>query len=345
MRTYLLPESGNFYKANLHCHSTFSDGKLTPEEIKRIYMEQGYSIVAYTDHNIMISHQELRDENFLPLNGFEGDFNEGAATIDPNLGTIRCCHICFISPEEHNPRQLCWHRSEYLFHGNNKENSKYVNFDENEPDYVRYYTPESINDYIAHFRDAGFFITYNHPTWSLENYREYSHYEGMDAMEICNYGCYAGGFDEENSHCYDDLLRQGKRIGCIGADDNHNHSPRDSAKWDSFGAWTCIKAEALTYDAVFAALKRGDYYASRGPVIDELYFEEGKVIIKCSPAKRIALHTGWRRADIRMNRDGRLLTEATFDVQPRDKYIRISVTDGEGNPAHTKAYFLDQLGY
>ena len=33
MKKYLLPENGNFYKANLHCHSTFSDGKWTPEEL------------------------------------------------------------------------------------------------------------------------------------------------------------------------------------------------------------------------------------------------------------------------------------------------------------------------
>jgi len=44
MKKYLLPESGNFYKANLHCHSTFSDGKHTPEEIKKAYMDKGYSI-------------------------------------------------------------------------------------------------------------------------------------------------------------------------------------------------------------------------------------------------------------------------------------------------------------
>ena len=38
MRKYLLPESGNFYKANLHCHSIVSDGKLSPAELKKIYM-------------------------------------------------------------------------------------------------------------------------------------------------------------------------------------------------------------------------------------------------------------------------------------------------------------------
>ena len=34
MKKFLLPESGNYYKANLHCHSTYSDGRLTPEELK-----------------------------------------------------------------------------------------------------------------------------------------------------------------------------------------------------------------------------------------------------------------------------------------------------------------------
>ena len=38
MKKYLLPENGNFYKANLHCHTTVSDGNWTPEEVKKNYM-------------------------------------------------------------------------------------------------------------------------------------------------------------------------------------------------------------------------------------------------------------------------------------------------------------------
>ena len=40
MRKYLLPKDGSFYKANLHCHSTFSDGKKTPAELKQMYMDE-----------------------------------------------------------------------------------------------------------------------------------------------------------------------------------------------------------------------------------------------------------------------------------------------------------------
>ena len=69
MKKYLIPQNGRFYKANLHTHSTVSDGHLTPEEIKRVYMENGYSIVAFTDHEILLPHNELTDENFLAVTG------------------------------------------------------------------------------------------------------------------------------------------------------------------------------------------------------------------------------------------------------------------------------------
>ena len=39
MRKYLLPENSNSYKANLHTHSNFSDGGMSPEEIKEYYVE------------------------------------------------------------------------------------------------------------------------------------------------------------------------------------------------------------------------------------------------------------------------------------------------------------------
>ncbi len=69
MRKYLLPEKGYFYKADLHCHTNLSDGRLSPEEVKAIYMDMGYSVVAYTDHDILVPHNELTDENIVALVG------------------------------------------------------------------------------------------------------------------------------------------------------------------------------------------------------------------------------------------------------------------------------------
>ena len=105
MRKYLIPENGSFYKANLHCHSTISDGKLTPEELKAAYKAQGYSIIAYTDHDVLIPHPELADEEFLPLNGFEVEVNEEK---DEPFSQIKTCHLCMVALEPDNIIQPCW---------------------------------------------------------------------------------------------------------------------------------------------------------------------------------------------------------------------------------------------
>ena len=67
-RVDLLPSNGHFYKANLHCHSTLSDGRYTPEQLKALYLQHGYQIIAFSDHNRLVPHPELKEEGFLPLN-------------------------------------------------------------------------------------------------------------------------------------------------------------------------------------------------------------------------------------------------------------------------------------
>ena len=39
MKKYLLPENCNFYKANLHSHTNWSDGYISPEEMKKVYKD------------------------------------------------------------------------------------------------------------------------------------------------------------------------------------------------------------------------------------------------------------------------------------------------------------------
>lgn len=333
MRKYLLPERGNFYKANLHCHTDRSDGRLTPEEVKALYLSRGYSVIAYTDHDIMIPHHELTDESFLALTGYEME-------IDGPGG--KCCHLCYIALDPDERRQVCWHRSRYLF-SNAPKYRDMVSFYEDEPDYEREYTHERINDMIKKGRDHGFFVTYNHPVWSLEDYPEYIGYDGMNAMEICNWGCLVEGYPEYNPKVYDDMLRAGKRIFCIGADDNHNHRPADSPLYDSFGAFTVIKAEELGYRAVTSALEKGHFYASQGPEIYSLWYEDGTIHTETSPAARIEFSTGIRRVKCEAAKEGESVDLAEWKLPGDCIYVRVTVTDREGRHANTNAYFIDEL--
>lgn len=340
LRRYLLPENGQFYKANLHCHSTFSDGHLTPQQIKEEYMAHGYSIVAFTDHDILIPHPELRDENFLPLNGMELELHEEHG--DRSWVHIKDCHMCFIALEPDNLVQPCYHRTKYLL--NNAVNYRdQIQFDENEPDYERVYTPECVSDMMRRGREAGFFVTYNHPTWSYERYTDYIGYHGMHAMEIYNHSAYRSGHQEYNPRVYEDFLQTGRRLFVISADDNHNCSDPESPYWDSCGGFTMIKADNLDYRIITKALEAGSFYASQGPEIKALWFEDGEVHITCSPAKRIVCTTGTRHRQAKNTNPGEFLTEAIFEIQPEDIYIRLTVTDAAGNCADTNGYFLEDF--
>ena len=339
MKKYLLRKDRPFYKANLHCHSTISDGKRTPEELKAIYKGMGYSILAYTDHDVFLSHQDLRDEEFLPLNGFEMEITQGG---EAPFHLKQCCHICLIALEKDMLQQPMWHRSEYLF-GNAPKYRDQVQFDESQPDFIRHYNGKCISAMMQEGRGKGFFVTYNHPSWSKEYYPQYSEYQGMHAFEIMNGDCCQAGYDDYNPRVYDDFLYQGKRIYCIGTDDNHNVHPLGSARSDSGRAFTMIQAEKLEYRTITRALEEGNFYASQGPKIHALWLEDGKVHIRCSPAARILYHAAVRVDGVAYPEQGQQLMEASFPVQEDHGWFRLEVVDEQGQRACTNAYFTDEV--
>ena len=330
MKKFLLPENGQFYKANLHCHSIVSDGKRTPEEIKQIYIEKGYAIVAYTDHDVLVPHQELRCEDFLPLNGFEAEVD---APGDGEWSCKKTCHICFIAKDPNNVTMPFYHRSDYIW-GNAAKYRSQLHYDENQPDYIRKYSHEGISDMMCRGRAAGFFVTYNHPTWSRQDYQDYIGYHGMNAMEIMNYDTWINGYLDYNPRVYDDMLSSGKRIYAIATDDNHGWSA------DEYGAWTMIKADKLDYKTIMDAMENGHFYASWGPEIHALWVEDDMIHISCSPASRIIV-TYQSRRSYAVN--GEKLTGASFKLRPDDGYVRITVMDEKGCCADTNAYFIDEL--
>ena len=79
MRIDLLPPTGNDYKANLHCHTKAHDlgkGLTTPLQIKELYKSKGYHIISFTDHNKLTYRENLNDDTFMALPGFEVTWND-----------------------------------------------------------------------------------------------------------------------------------------------------------------------------------------------------------------------------------------------------------------------------
>jgi len=335
MRKYLLPNNKNAYKANLHTHTTISDGKCTPEEVKEIYKAHGYSVVAFTDHDVFIPHNELTDAEFLALNGYEMEVNQ--TELSPLAKCRKTSHMCLVARKPDMSTPVCWHRTKYLFSNAVNYRDK-INFDPSLPDYERVYSAEGISNMMRLGAENGFFVSYNHPTWSCEDYSDYIGFNNMHAMEIVNNCCLMEGYPEHNERVYDDMLRAGKRIFCTATDDCHTIP-------SMCGAYIVLLADKLEYETVTDALMRGDFYSSEAPEIRELYIEDGVVTVKTSEAAEIRFSTGIRKAKLFSAGEGETLTEASYELPsgPDVYYFRITVTDKCGRCAYTNAYFTDEL--
>lgn len=317
MNKDLLPKEGLWYKANLHCHTTLSDGRYTAEEIKKFYQEQGYSIIAYTDHDTYAYHKELSDEKFIAIAALEREIYQKEAC--PVFDHKKTYHFNFFDT---NPELR---REEKI--NKNMPEEKYDDID-------------YINQYIKEMNELGFLSCYNHPYWSLQTHEDYKDLKGLWGMEIYNYGCEVEGLYGYNPQSYDEMLRFGQRLFCVATDDNHNVESFDHPLSDSFGGYVMIKSTAFTYEAIIEALAAGEFYSSMGPEIYEFSLEGDKIKVKTSPVEKIFVSTQGRACLRKAAKPGETITEAEFTITGKEKYIRLNIKDHQGRHANSNAYFI-----
>ena len=332
MKKYLLPKK-NFYKANLHCHTTFSDGKFTPEELKEFYKSRGYHIVAFTDHEVLVPHTELSDGEFLALTGYEAHVY-GDDKLPKRL--CKLTHLNLYPKDPHQRKMPFFNLHDFLRLDKQPDIANAVY--DGAGDDVKVYSAEGISNLIKRARDAGFIVSYNHPTWSKDDASLYTGLDGLFAMEIYNNGAQLMGHDAYCPYVYEEMLRSGQRIGCVATDDTHHRE-------DLFGGLTYVYADALTHEAVISALDSGDFYASRGPIINELWYEDGVFHIECSPAKQIVVsNSGRRDPKISVKRaESGYITSADFPICELDHFVRFTVTDADGMTANTRGYWREEI--
>ena len=328
----LLDGAKTQYKANLHCHTVHSDGKWTPTQVKDEYKKRGYSIVSITDHEHLINHSELSDQDFLFITGYEmyvrnlpfdylndsqSHMNLYSKTPDNKLLYYTPSITKYIPKEE-------------------LENLQYHKLVE-----TRSYTVEFIKQTVKDAEKYGFLVCHNHPTWSFENEDFAEAYDNCFAMEMYNNGCYQAGYSEYNQHYYDYQTNRGLDMGVICADDNHNST--ENPYWDSFGGVTYILADRLEYGEIITAMENRSFYSSTGPRIFSLTADKGVLTVETSRAERILFVTNNHcRKAVRAKENESLMT-AEFSVDERIKWVRVEVVDHEGKRAFTRAYRINEI--
>ncbi len=63
--------AGQWFKGNLHVHTTASDGRMTPQETVASYAEHGYDFLSITDHEAVTETAGLDDKGMLLIPGIE----------------------------------------------------------------------------------------------------------------------------------------------------------------------------------------------------------------------------------------------------------------------------------
>ncbi len=276
---------GRWYRANLHAHTTNSDGDIAPADCAALYRRLGYHILAITDHWHVTDLSSERDD-FLLLPGAE--FNVGRAAQGTSYHLVGL-NLASRGPVPHTPER-------------------------------------GAQETIDAIRAEGGEAFLAHPYWSGLMASDVTPLRDCFAVEVYNTGCDIEILRGYSMVHWDDLLTLGWDCGAVAVDDGHRHAV------DHGGAWTMIRAEALTIPAVMDALRRGRYYCSIGPEFRDLRIAEGRLRITTSPVASIALvsipgHGGRVQAA-----EGETLTEAEFAV-PQTRYCRVEITDARGKSA------------
>ena len=328
MKKYFITDSGRAFKANLHTHTTSSDGKFTPEEIKELYKARGYSVVAFTDHEKLYDRQYLTDGEFLALNGYELEMMKDG---DKPYALTPSVHLLMLAKSPCVKKHVAFDSNYCKWSGVSEEELKTIDHD---GDNVRELNDEWFQRAVSEGNEAGYLVSLCHPEWSLITSEDYRHIEGLWGVEVFNTASNALGITETEMH-YTDLLRQGEKVHALATDDTHGASHIG-------GGYVVIKADKLDYASVVKSLEEGNFYASTGAEIKECYIEDGKIHVKCSPAHMVVLHHGTRKGAEVAFKDGRAIncarggseicavdngiTEVVFDIKPEFKnFLRVEV--------------------
>ena len=189
-----------------------------------------------------------------------------------------------------------------------------------------------------------------HPRWSSLTADDYLSAPALSGLEVYNGGCEIEQGNGLSEVQWDHIKQLGGAAKGIATDDAH-HATRAHGS-DSRLGWTIIKAAARTREAVLDALRSGAFYSTTGPELLDLQRDGDGIVVRCSPASSVALHSGaWDGG--RVNADASLssyrgeilerdadgcITAARFEQPEYWNWARIGVHAADGGRAWSNPF-------
>ncbi len=311
-------DRGNWYKGNLHMHTTRSDGHASPKDAVERYRRNGYDFIALTDHrrpsvtlepgehgNVDALGREdagsLVDAgNMLLLSGVEWDTGGANTRRDGDVATY---HILGIGMTEF--RGICYERNPHP-------------------------KPQEIVNAIR--ADGGLAIL-AHPAWSVMDPGGIAQLEGITAAEIYNAVSdlpYTG--QRAESSAWFDIwgTHYEKLVPAVASDDAHSY------EGDACYAYTMVNAAELSREGILDALQAGNFYATQRPVLYDMAIdrEKGAVHLEFSKDVMTAVFYSnhiWTEGRVAQVKGGK----ADYRLEAGEFFLRAELITRDGRKAWT----------
>ena len=301
-----------WFKGNLHTHTTESDGDASPEEAVKWYRDHDYDFLVLSDHNhlTVLEYGEADPGKPLMIPGEEVTLH--LATNRPGPFPATEIHIIGIGV-------------------------------------TRLVEPIDAGSVVATIQanvdaiaEAGGISSLAHPNfrWSYDH-REIGQVTGATCVEVFNPHCNSFGGPGKYSmeEIWDRVLTGGRPIWGVAVDDSHHYYDFTTANLNPGRGWIVVHADELAQESIITAMEEGDFYASTGVVLEELEVSEESVSL------RVQQSEDWLYTITFTGQGGTVFgqtagTEGTYRFRGDEGYIRATVTCSDGVKAWTQPVFV-----
>lgn len=298
-----------WYKGNLHTHSYWSDGDEFPEMIMYWYKTHGYQFVALSDHNTLASGEKwkLIAKSQVATDGFTNYLNKyGKTWVTYRQDTGRVS-VRLKTLQEYRPifedRNFLIIQSEEI---TERLGEKQIHM--NATNVQELISPQGGNtivevmqrnlDEVARQRkDYGVPVMQhlNHPNFfysvtaqniiDLNGERFFEVYNGHPLVH--NYG---DSTHASTERMWDEIniayANSGKPLLFgLATDDSHNYHLFGPSYSNAGRGWVMVRSNELTPASLILAMEAGDFYASTGITLRELFMKDNFLHIEVEPEK------------------------------------------------------------
>ncbi len=304
-------EEARWFKGNTHTHSLWSDGNDFPDMIADWYKKQGYDFLVLSDHNVLsegerwmkVPDVEKRRRaigvpvlrKYLTRFGDEWVETRGEGAAEE----VRLKTLAEIRPKFEEAGKFLMIEGEEI-----SANYKGAPIHMNAINVAKAIAPRpgnSIQDtmrnnlraVLEQEKETGrpMLAHLNHPNfqWSLtavdiaevleERFIEiYNGHPGINHLGDATRPGDEMIFDIANTLRLTRL--KSEPLLCVATDDSHTYHGGDVSPGRG---WIMVRAVSLQADALIAAMRAGDFYASSGVTLKDVRFDEGELTIEIEP--------------------------------------------------------------